>query len=204
MLAPGQVDTCDKEMLEETRRVADASGLPIQLHAGQSPAEYRRIQEQHGMSTLQFLSETGLLGDDFMIGHGMYLTQSGIVDQFPPAELGILIESGTTLVHLPWVKARQGAAMRFLWVAFRRAGVRMALGTDSYPFDMVQEMRMAAVMSRVADGSPRSTSSAEIFHAATVAGADALGRPDLGRLKAGAKADIVLVDARKPQRHSSA
>ena len=42
------------------------------------------------------------------------------------------------------------------------------------------------------------TSVGALFHAATVGGAEALGRPDLGRLAAGAKADVVLVDLANP------
>jgi 5-methylthioadenosine/S-adenosylhomocysteine deaminase len=196
MLAPGQVDTCDPDLLRETRRVADRIGVPIQLHAGQSPTEYRAIRKSHGLSTIGYLAATGLLGPDFIIGHGMFLTEDGAVDRFPAEELGALVESRTTIVHLPWVKARQGAAMRSFG-KFVRAGVRMALGTDTYPFDIIQEMRCAATVSRVMDDSPRLTSSAHIFRAATIGGADALGRSDLGRLAAGAKADIVLIDARQ-------
>ena len=127
----------------------------------------------------------------------MYLTEDGEVDRFPAAELAALVESRTTIVHLPWVKARQGAAMRSFG-KFVRAGVRMGLGTDTYPFDIIQEMRCAATLSRAMDNSPVMTTSAQIFHAATVGGAEALGRSDLGRLETGAKADIILIDARKP------
>jgi 5-methylthioadenosine/S-adenosylhomocysteine deaminase len=197
MLAPGQIDTCDADMLRETRRVADRIKVPVQLHAGQSPTEYRTIKQAHGCSTIDFLADTGLLGNDFIIGHGMYLTEDGEVDRFPAAELAALVESRTTIVHLPWVKARQGAAMRSFG-KFVRAGVRMGLGTDTYPFDIIQEMRCAATLSRAMDNSPVMTTSAQIFHAATVGGAEALGRSDLGRLETGAKADIILIDARKP------
>ncbi|MEC8135563.1 MAG: amidohydrolase family protein, partial [Pseudomonadota bacterium] len=43
MLAPGQVDTCDADILEATRLAADRTGLPIQIHAGQSPIECQRF-----------------------------------------------------------------------------------------------------------------------------------------------------------------
>lgn len=39
----------------------------------------------------------------------------------------------------------------------------------------------------------------DIFHMATVGGADAFGRPDLGRLAAGCKADIVFVRIDTPR-----
>jgi cytosine/adenosine deaminase-related metal-dependent hydrolase len=197
MLAPGQIDTCDADMLRETRTVADEIGVPIQLHAGQSPTEYRSIKRTHGLSTIEFLADTGLLGPDFIIGHGMFLTEDGEVDRFPSHELAALVDSRTSIIHLPWVKARQGSAMRSFG-KFVRAGVRMGLGTDTYPFDMIQEMRCAATVSRVMETSPTLTSSSQIFAAATIGSADALGRPDLGRLHAGAKADIILVATNSP------
>ena len=197
MLAPGQVDTCDLDLLTGSRREADRLGIPIQIHAGQSPNEYRTVMREHGMSTIALMRKTGLLGPDFLIGHGMYLTEDGIVDRFPEDELAALRDSRTTIVHLPWVKARQGAYMRS-FDAFLRAGVHMAIGTDTYPFDLIQEMRIASTMSKVAEGSPMAGTPAAMFHAATVAPADGLGRPDLGRLAPGCRADILLIGSDMP------
>ena len=197
MLAPGQVDTCEPELLRATRQVADDTGYPIQLHAGQSPSEFRRIRQQHGCTTLDYLDRVGLLGRDLVLGHSMFFSESGDVDDCHAAELARLRDSGTHLCHLPLVKARQGTAMRS-FAKYRRHGIPVCLGTDTYPFDMFNEMRMAATLCRVAEGSPQAVSAAEIFHAATVGGAQALQRPDLGRLAAGCQADIVLVDVMKP------
>ncbi|MBX9873740.1 MAG: amidohydrolase family protein, partial [Beijerinckiaceae bacterium] len=47
---------------------------------------------------------------------------------------------------------------------------------------------------RVMAGSAAQPSSAQMFDAATWAGADALGRPDLGRLMPGARADLIAID----------
>jgi cytosine/adenosine deaminase-related metal-dependent hydrolase len=56
------------------------------------------------------------------------------------------------------------------------------------------EMRTAALMSKLADRDHTSGLAREVFDAATLGGARALMRDDIGRLAAGAKADIVLVD----------
>ena len=77
---------------------------------------------------------------------------------------------------------------------YRRAGVNIGIGTDVAPHNVIEEMRLGAILARVAARDITTTSVAALFHAATVGGADALKRPDLGRLTAGAKADLVLVD----------
>ena len=59
-------------------------------------------------------------------------------------------------------------------------------------------MRLAAILARVAAQDINTTSTAEMFHAATVGGATALGRDDIGRLAPGARADLVLVDLTQP------
>ena len=52
-------------------------------------------------------------------------------------------------------------------------------------------------MCRMADGSFRVGRPQDVFDAATLGGARHLGRDDLGRLAAGAKADIIVVDLRQ-------
>ncbi len=192
LLAPGQIDTCDPEMLRETRAVANAHKLPIQVHAGQSPKEYERIQAEYGMTTVEYMQHTGLLGPDMMIGHGQILTADGNAGSLKPNEVAALHESQTTVVHLPWVKARRGGVINSIH-KYAQMGVRQALGTDTFPFDMFNDMRMAAVMCRVVEHSVDVALSRDVFTMATVGGADALGRPDLGRIAPGCKADIVTV-----------
>jgi cytosine/adenosine deaminase-related metal-dependent hydrolase len=76
-------------------------------------------------------------------------------------------------------------------------GVNVSLGTDSYPFDMVNEMRTASLMNRIAEGDYLAGSYRNCFNAATLGGAKALGRDDLGKLAPGAKADLFIADIRK-------
>jgi cytosine/adenosine deaminase-related metal-dependent hydrolase len=77
---------------------------------------------------------------------------------------------------------------------YLRMGCNMTLGTDTFPMDMIVEMRCAAVMGKVANRDPLAVTARDVFNAATLGGAKALGREDLGRLAPGAKADIVIVD----------
>jgi 5-methylthioadenosine/S-adenosylhomocysteine deaminase len=75
--------------------------------------------------------------------------------------------------------------------------VNVAVGTDSYPQDMISELQFASVLGKVMDRTFDVARARDIFNAATLSGAKALGRDDLGRLAPGAKADIVIADLDK-------
>jgi imidazolonepropionase-like amidohydrolase len=72
--------------------------------------------------------------------------------------------------------------------AAKSAGVTMALGYDSGP-----PGTSAQEMLRLTEAG---LSAAEAIRAATLGGAAALGRDDLGRIEPGARSDIVVVDGR--------
>ena len=63
---------------------------------------------------------------------------------------------------------------------------------------MIEEVRHALYTSRIVAGTPDDVSTAQGFHAATLGGAKALGRDDIGRLAVGCKADFSLVDITHP------
>jgi cytosine/adenosine deaminase-related metal-dependent hydrolase len=73
-------------------------------------------------------------------------------------------------------------------------GVGMTLGTDTCPQSMLDGMRWTAVASKWVDRRAETATAADVFTAATLGGAAALGRDDLGRLAAGAKADLLIWD----------
>jgi len=198
LLAPGQIDTCDRELLTETRRVADALKLPIQIHAGLSPNEYARVRETESKTPVELMMETGLLGPDFIIGHGQVMSADGDINSMAPHEAVALRDSRTTICHMPWVKARRGGVINSIQ-KYRDMGIHQCLGTDTYPFDMFNEMRMASVICKVVENSAEAGRAEDVFRMATVGGADALSRPDLGRLAVGCKADIVLVKIDTPK-----
>jgi cytosine/adenosine deaminase-related metal-dependent hydrolase len=62
---------------------------------------------------------------------------------------------------------------------------------------MLMEMRTAALLCKLTEGDATAGTAREVFDAATLGGARALQRDDLGRLAQGAKADIVLLDLQK-------
>ena len=87
---------------------------------------------------------------------------------------------------------REGEALAS-FASYRAKGVRFGMGTDTHPADMVENIRLGRMLSRLMTPDFPATA-ADFYRAATLGGADALGRPDLGRLAPGTRADITVFD----------
>jgi cytosine/adenosine deaminase-related metal-dependent hydrolase len=79
------------------------------------------------------------------------------------------------------------------YAKYRDRGINIGLGTDIFPQNMVNEIRLGAILSKVVDIDSVAGTAPDLFNSATVYGANALGRRDLGRIQVGAKVDLVLV-----------
>lgn len=197
MVCPAQIDTCSEGLIKESYAEAKRRGLPWQIHAAQSTVEFHEITRRHGVSPIQWLEKLGVLGDTSIIGHAIFLDDYPRVAWHSRRDLSLLAETGTTVAHCPTVFLRRGIALDDFG-RYRRAGVKIAMGTDTYPHNMLEEMRHIGYVARLMAESPRTLTTTDIFEAATTAGAAALGRDDIGRLEAGCKADIVMVDLAHP------
>jgi 5-methylthioadenosine/S-adenosylhomocysteine deaminase len=195
MLYPAQLDTCSVELLKATRRAADENGLRISLHAAMNMVEFQRILREHGRSPLQLLSDIGFLRHDVLLGHCVFHAHHSWAHYPYVDDLKLLADSGASVAHAPYKYAKMGIMLES-FERYRQLGINVALGTDTFPQDLISEMRLAGLMCRFAEGSFRVGTARDVFDAATLGGAQALGRDDLGRLAPGAAADIVIVDLR--------
>ena len=193
MLYPGQMDTCTVELLREARRWADELNVPLQLHAAMNQREFHLIVQTHGKTPIELLHSIGFLKPRTGLGHCVFHNTHSWCHYPYGDDLKLLADSGVTVVHAPYKYAKMGITFES-FERYRARGINVAIGTDTYPQDVVHEMRWAALMCRLADGSFRVGRPQDVFDAATLGGARHLGRDDLGRLQPGAKADIIVVD----------
>ena len=198
VVAPAQIDTCSADLLRDSHAAARERGLPFTVHVAQSVVETREMIRRHGLTPVQWAHSLGLLGAGTILGHALYLDRHSWVRWHTDTDLKLLGDSGTAVAHCPTPFARYGHVMESFG-DYLEAGVVMGLGTDCAPHNLVEEMRKAAVLARIAARDITSVATADLFHAATAGGASALLRDDLGRLAPGKKADIVLVDLESPQ-----
>src|SRR5439155_14176867 len=126
------------------------------------------------------MDSVGLLGPDLTIGHGNLIADNALLNYSGGRELPLMGRHGVTVSHCPVNIARRA---RYLdpRQTYRAAGVNLALGSDTYPRDLIMQMRMAADFRKEMTHNLFSASSPQVFQACTPGGADAPRRHHPGR-----------------------
>jgi len=172
------------ETVDEQEFVATGTGaLAEWLTAAGLRAEL--LEGGSGRTPVAELDALGLLGRDCHVAHGIHVTA---------ADRALLRERGTPVALCPRSNARleSGAAPV---AAYRAEGSVVGVGTDSLAsspdLDLLGELAALRALA-LAQGSPEEGLDRWLVEAATLGGAAALGRDDLGRLEAGARADLAV------------
>ena len=197
VLAPMQIENCSTALLKDSFAAARDRDLPFTVHISQSVNEVQEMVRRHGKTSIQWAAEIGILAPGTILGHAIFPDTHSWIRWWTKTDIGLLGDSGCAVAHCPTPFARYGHIMESFG-DYVRAGVTMGLGTDTTPHNMFEEIRKAMTFARIASRDIKNVSTAMMFHAATVGGADALMRDDLGRLAVGMKADLVLVDLANP------
>ena len=196
VVGPHSTYTVGRDHLVEAGALAEEHGALFHIHAAETAAEVDVVARATGHRPVELLGGLGLLGPHTVLAHAVHVDAG---------EVRSVAESGAAVVHCPAsnLKLASGVAPAR---TLRRAGVRVALGTDgpasSNDLDVLGAVRLAALAHKaVAPEGPDATSlpAAEVLAMATRDGAHALGLGGrLGVLRAGAVADLVAIDLHRP------
>ncbi len=192
-LLPDRIETCTPDLFDGLAAIQHETGVPLRIHCCQSVYEVETVLELHGTTSLGYLERHGLLSDKALLPHGIYMSGHPQVSRSGDEDIQRLTASGATVVHCPVVFARDGEALNS-FARYRSLGINLSLGTDTHPPDLIDNMRQGLNIGRIVDGRRDAASAADFYNAATLGGARALGRDDLGRLAPGAQADITVFD----------
>jgi cytosine/adenosine deaminase-related metal-dependent hydrolase len=182
MLAPDRVETSTLGLIQRTDAAARDLGCKFRLHMAQGTMEVDTVRMLHGSTAPVWLAKNGLLSDRLIAPHATNATDE---------DLGLYAENGVSIVHCPLVSGRGGSILKSFSDCKKR-GINIAMGTDTTPPDMLMNLLAGLITGRVADGTPERLRAADLYDAATIGGAKALGRSDLGHLSPGARADIAV------------
>jgi 5-methylthioadenosine/S-adenosylhomocysteine deaminase len=195
LLCPTGVEMCSLEQLRETARLSRELNMPVAIHAAYSVLEFMDIVREHRMTPIELLESVGLLdlGPMLNIGHGNLVAEYPRLPYSGGHDIELMGEHSCSLSHCP-INIVRRARVLDSWKNYKKAGVNLCLGSDTFPRDMMMQMRTASYMGKLVGEDLTAAPAAEVFEAATLSGAKSLGRNDLGRLAPGAKADIIVID----------
>jgi 5-methylthioadenosine/S-adenosylhomocysteine deaminase len=195
MLFPGHVDSCTPGLLKDTKKAANEIGARVQIHATINLFEFQTVMRRERCTPIELLKKIGFLDPEVSLSHCIFISGHSWLAYPYTDDLKIIADSGASVAYSPLKYLKLGILMES-FDKYRKAGINMGIGTDTFPKDILSDMRYAALATRVADKSFLSGHPRDVFNAITLGGAQMLGRDDLGRLQRGAKADITIVNLR--------
>ena len=186
--APHAPYTVSDESFERIHLLSDQLDLPVHLHLHETLHEVEDARRERGARPFARMQALGLVNERLIAVHMTQLTD---------AEIAACAEAGVAVVHCP--ESNLKLASGFCPAEkLRRAGVRLALGTDgcasNNDLDMFGEMRTAALLAKAVAEDASAFDAASTLHAATLGGAQALGWSDrIGSIEPGKQADFAAI-----------
>ncbi len=155
------------------------------------------FQKHYGTAPpTRFLEENGYLRPNSLLVHTVHMNDE---------EIEMLARSGTPVAHCPVSNSiRAGQQFGIAPISdMLAAGVTVGLGTDASicndKASMFEAMKMAVMLQKLRQGSPRALTARQALEMATVNGAKAVGMErEIGSLEKGKQADIILLNVDKP------
>jgi 5-methylthioadenosine/S-adenosylhomocysteine deaminase len=192
LLGPVNPVWCSDELLRRCREVASAISTGLHIHCQETPFQRECSKAMYrGKTSVEHLYDLGILGPDVSLGHALWLDER---------DMDICAETGTSLAHNPGSNLRLRNGIMPLPRMLEK-GINVCIGLDGDSMnddeDILQEMRLAHKLSMLPRGlePAAAPSSHDILRMATVNGARATTLGDeIGSLKPGCKADVVLID----------
>jgi 5-methylthioadenosine/S-adenosylhomocysteine deaminase len=183
--------TVPEPMLRHIVEAASELGVGINTHLSETRDEVAQSLQLSGMTPIAYVNQVGLFAVPTLAAHCIHPTEE---------EMEILAERRVGVAHCASSNMKLGSGIAPV-PAYLNAGIRVGLGTDgagsNNTLDIMREMRLTALLHKVG-GDTTAVSAPEALHLATRGGALALNQPELGTLKAGMLADIILFDFDQP------
>jgi len=192
MLAPHSAYTLNKDALTVIASAAKEYGCGIHIHVSETEDEQKIIREQYKRTPCELLLETGTFDVNTMAAHCVYLTDS---------DIDIVKSRKVNPVYNPQSNMKLASGSARIKDMLDR-GINVCLGTDGASsnnnLNMFGEMETGALLQKLSCRDATALGGRTMLELATANGAAALGFENLGRIRPGFLADMIMVNLNKP------
>lgn len=177
-LSDGTLRKCDEEL--------KGLNAGYHVHVAEGIDDLEQCLEKYGKRVVERLRDMNILGDKTIAVHCIHVTDD---------ELNILRDTNTMVVHNP--ESNMGNAVGCQpFLELHQKGITIGLGTDGYTSDMTESMKVANIIHKHVKQNP-SVAWGEVpvsMFENNRKIAQKYFSGDLGILRAGALADVIVVD----------
>ena len=179
---PHATDTVSVELAKRIADLGRKYGVGFHTHVAQKPQEVQFLRESIGMTPVEYLCETGLMGEDLTAAHCIYTGDR---------DIRLLAKGGCMVAHCAEMSGKRGNLMPVQ--KMYAAGVKVGLGTDWVTMDPWTNLRTAIVVDRIGGCSLEEMNARLALRRATIEPARHLGLgEEIGSLEPGKKASPSL------------
>ncbi len=181
------------ELFKSSKALSKELGIKFQVHTAETKAVVERTADMYdGVRNLEFFENLGILDEDTQMAHSVWLNdkEMAIVEKYKPQ-----------VVHCPVANMYLASGVARV-PEFLKMGNPVALATDgpgsNNSEDMLSTLKFTACLHKIHNLDAQVIYPKDVLTMATRNGAIAMGDAALGQVAPGMKADLVLVDWKKP------
>ena len=184
--------TSNPEIVSEVVEYATANGLNMHLHLSETKTEHEECVERRGVTPAEYFSKLGVFDLNTTAAHCVWVTKD---------DIEILKAYDVTVAANPVSNLKLASGICPA-IDMMKSGINVAIGTDGVAsnnnLNMQEEMKVFALLQKVAENDPTAIMPSEALKAVTYNGCVGQGRSDSGLIKEGFRADLIVVDMDKP------
>lgn len=186
-------DMATSKAFIEAGKIANSRNTRLTYHSSETEDIVYHSKKIHGVGEIELLERIGFLNPDVLAVHCVWLT---------PRELRIFKARNVKVSHCPVANMYLGDGVAHIPEMLMHS-LTVGLGTDGAASnnnqDMIGLLKHTALLHKVHNLDPTVMTAEKVLEMATIDGAKALGIDGfVGSLEPGKKADITILDGRKP------
>lgn len=191
-ITPRFIITCSDELMERSAKFARENDLLFHTHVSENLGELSEVRRLTSKSYFEAMDHFGAVHNGSIFAHCVWPTMK---------EMSLIEKSGINISHNPSSNGKLSSGIAPI-NEYLEMGNNVGLATDGSPatggHDMFLEMKLASFYQKARLNDPTVLPALQVFKMATLMGAKALGYSDVGLIKEGFKADIVLLNRDTP------